>query len=226
MKLNTTFSKPIILMFVTAIVFSGCETKFEETIDITDDAFMDALIRESVTMDRILTVEEAEAVSNLDLFPVYLNSGFYPSLDAATMIENLDGIEYFINLESLSVNRNLLTKIDLSNNTKLKSLECAANQITSLDLSANPRLNRLYCYGNEISSLEISCCTLLFDLICGRNNLSSLDISNNKSLKYIDIRDLPSLTEVCVWTLPFPPEGVYVRTNSSTKVDFITDCGK
>jgi hypothetical protein len=33
-----------------------------------------------------------------------------------------------------------------------------------------------------------------------------------------------SLNEVCVWTMPFPPERVYVTTYGSPNVYFTTDC--
>jgi len=42
----------------------------------------------------------------------------------------------------------------------------------------------------------------------------------------LDISEMPSLYEVCVWTLPFPPEGFLVFTSGSPNVYFTTECSK
>jgi hypothetical protein len=40
----------------------------------------------------------------------------------------------------------------------------------------------------------------------------------------LSIGGMPSLNQVCVWTLPFPPSGVDVYTDGSPNVYFTTDC--
>jgi len=35
---------------------------------------------------------------------------------------------------------------------------------------------------------------------------------------------LPSINEVCVWEMPFPPEGVEVSKTNSPNLYFTTDC--
>ena len=78
-----------------------------------------------------------------------------------------------------------------------------------------------------ISSLGISDITGIeafvnLDLLyCNRNNLTSLDVSNNYSLV-----EMPTLGEVCVWEMPFPPVGVTVDTTGSPNVYFTADCSK
>jgi hypothetical protein len=49
-------------------------------------------------------------------------------------------------------------------------------------------------------------------------------VSNNNSLKGLSIDEMPTLFEVCVWVLPFPPEGVEIDTTGSPNVCFETDC--
>jgi len=52
-----------------------------------------------------------------------------------------------------------------------------------------------------------------------------LDISNNSSISTLDIKEMPSLYEVCVWEMPFPPNnGVHVYTDGSPNVYFTTEC--
>ena len=52
---------------------------------------------------------------------------------------------------------------------------------------------------------------------------------SNTALKKIGLRDNPDLQEVCVWTTPFPPEGVYrwiFGPERNEKMYFTTECGK
>jgi hypothetical protein len=69
-------------------------------------------------------------------------------------------------------------------------------------------------------------------LKCGGNQLSRLDISNNPGLRLttwettLDIRNMPTLYKVCVWTIPFPPEGMQVDSTGSPNVYFTTECSK
>ena len=57
-------------------------------------------------------------------------------------------------------------------------------------------------------------------------DVSERGISNNKSLKNIQWRDNPSLNEVCVWELPFPPAGVEIDIPESPNINYTTDCSK
>jgi Leucine-rich repeat (LRR) protein len=129
-----------------------------------------------------------------------------PHIDVSEReISDLTGIEAFIDLERLLCWKNHLTVLDVSRNAALTNLYCAFNQLTSLDVSKNTALTVLHCFSNQ---------------------LSSLDISNNTSLKNIQWRGNPSLNEVCVWELPFPPEGVEVDVYDSLIMNFTTDCSK
>jgi len=83
--------------------------------------------------------------------------------------------------------------------------------------------------------LDVSKNIALGILLCSRNQLTSLDISNNIALgangiysfRALNISQMPSLYEVCVWTMPFPPPGgVGVDTTDSPNVYFTTDCSK
>jgi Leucine-rich repeat (LRR) protein len=51
-----------------------------------------------------------------------------------------------------------------------------------------------------------------------------LDVSNCTVLEELNIGENPNLTEVCVWTTPFPPAGVNVTTDGSPNVYFTTEC--
>jgi len=123
-------------------------------------------------------------------------------------IASLEGIEAFINLESLHVQNNELTEIDLSQNTMLRKLNIGGNTIsnidlsnltqlevldanfaglTSLDVSNCPNLIRLVCLLNEITTLDLSQNPLLDTLIASNNQLTSINITQNSVLKVFDV---------------------------------------
>ena len=115
--------------------------------------------------------------------------------------------------------RNLLTSLDFSNNPNIAEIRCGENQITSLELSHLSRLDKLDCGCDKTSSPG---CEIF-------NPMTKLDISNNTSLRFLDLMYMPTLTEVCVWELPFPPEGVNVffpdvDTTGSPNIYFTMDC--
>jgi Leucine-rich repeat (LRR) protein len=129
-----------------------------------------------------------------------------PHIDVSDRgISDMKGIEAFVNLERLLCWKNQLTVLDVSQNTSLTDLYCAFNQLTSLDVSKNTALTVLHCFSNQ---------------------LSNLDITNNTSLKNIQLRDNPSLAEVCVWVTPFPPDGVELDVAGSTTIHFTKECSK
>lgn len=147
-------------------------------------------------------------------------------------------------LTLLNCSFNLITSLDLSNNTSLVSLYCHFNQLSTLDVSENSSLEGincdsnlitsinvtntalrfLYCASNQLDILDISKNLSLEELICGGNLLSSLDISNNTALKILVINEMPSLHEVCVWEMPFPPSGVRLIIKNCPNVFFTDEC--
>jgi len=140
---------------------------------IKDDKFFHKLIGQGVDTDNdgIISPEEAEVVSYL----------FFKG----DSIEDLTGIEAFINLDTLICVENMLTYLDVSMNTKLTSLYCWGNALASLDISQNLALKRLDCSSNRLSNLDVSNNTNLELLYCYWNHLSSLDVTNNSNLEIL-----------------------------------------
>lgn len=82
-------------------------------------------------------------------------------------IADLTGIEYFTNLQELYCSNNKLTKLDVSQNTKLEVLHCEGNQISGTNMDAliaslSSNGGTLCAYstkateGNEINSLQVA----------------------------------------------------------------------
>jgi Leucine-rich repeat (LRR) protein len=153
------------------VLLCQCKKEIEQKIiAIPDDNFLNALIKLGVDTngDGFISPDEAEVITFLDV--------------SDKSISDMTGIEAFVNLDSLYCSWNLLTTLDVSNNTALTYFWCTGNQLTSLD------------------------------------------VSNNTAILSLRIGGMPSLNQVCVWTLPFPPSGVYVSTDVSPNVYFTTDC--
>lgn len=137
-----------------------------------------------------------------------------------------------INIRELDVSNNIaleylnctndhyLTSLDISNNPSLKYLSCSSNSLTTLDVSLNVKLKSLNCRANDLEFLDVSNNHLLEVFICSANALSQLDISIHSELKFLWIEDMPSLHEVCVWTLPFPPENLQFKSQNSPNVSY------
>lgn len=266
----------IITIIIGTLLFQCKRDDPDLLVNITDSNFLNALIAAGIDTngDGKISIEEAEAVT-------YINV-------AECDIQDLSGIEKFINLEELWCNNNPLESLDLSKNPFLKFVKCSRTSITSLDLSNHEYLNELICYHSDLinldvsnatsleflrcwdcnlTGLDISNCTALGLLWCQDNNLSaldasnktalywlicsnnqltsldvsgdavlalscsgnqltSLDVSSNIDIKELDLNDMPSLGKVCVWEVPFPPEGIEIDTTGSPNMYFTADCSK
>ena len=149
-------------------------------------------------------IQEIEAlnVSSLDVSH-YISTSIY-------IILNLNGIQSFKNLQTLSCDNNDLTSLDVtsltklqklacrSNNltsldvtslTKLQTLDCGYNQLTSLNLTGLTYLKSVYCYGNILTSLNLSGLTNLKTLDCSRNRLTSLNLTNLTNLEFLNCEE-------------------------------------
>ena len=145
--------------------------------------------------DGTISEEEALAVKGIDI--------------PKGVVDDLTGIERFVNLESLSCgqpengiidNANgsvpdiTLTKLDVSKNTKLKRLIVNCNRLRELDVTALTDLEILCCYANQLTGIDVSKNTKLKKLDLGWNEMTSVDISKNTALERISLWDCPIST--------------------------------
>src|SRR5690606_31934061 len=169
-----------------------------QIVNIPDANFKNALLNYDPPIDTNgdgeIQVSEAEAVSVLNLY----NKN----------ISDLTGVEAFVNIYRLhcdvnllteldisentellylNIGVNLLTELDVSNNLQLITIDCSDNQFTSIDISNNSSLTSLYCERNMLTSLNISQNLSLVNLSCGQNPLSTLDVSQNLNLEQLDV---------------------------------------
>lgn len=108
-------------------------------------------------------------------------------------ITSVKGIEYFVNLKSLTIYKPKLDSLDLKKNTKLEKLtvftgddEGVEGTLKYLNVTACKSLKSLDCYGNILSFLDLTKNLALTDLNCSKNALTQLDVSNNTNLKTLN----------------------------------------
>ncbi len=101
---------------------------------------------------------------------------------SSSSIGSVSGIQFFTGITAFYCQSNLLSELDITQNTNLQYLFCSGNQLTGLDSSNNPNLRFLYCYDNALTSLDLSENSALTHLQCQRNDIADLVVSPTASL--------------------------------------------
>lgn len=124
---------------------------YGETIEIPDANFLTALVNHNPTIDLNADglIQASEATAYVGIISV-------PSLN----IEDLSGIEAFINVTGIDCSQNQITELDLSNNVELESILCNNNQLISLNI-AN---------GNNIRAKSLNTITIANENFRSENN--------------------------------------------------------
>jgi Leucine-rich repeat (LRR) protein len=149
-----------------------CSSFVPEIANIPDVNFKNYLLNDtSININNDDEIQLAEAHFQKYLYPYNQN------------INDLTGIEFFVNIIDLDCSSNNLTSLDISSNKLLTSLSCSNNNLNSLDISQITQLETLYCYENELSSLDLTNNLLLSRLYFGNNQISSIDLSKNTKLQ-------------------------------------------
>lgn len=104
-------------------------------------------------------------------------------LDKNKLTDNFD-LSSFNNLRSLSLNSNLLTKLDLSKNKSLQLVSAGFNQIEKVTFD-NPNLWLFYANDNLIADIDFSGATSITQLALNNNQLRTIDVS---ALKLVELQ--------------------------------------
>ena len=132
------------------------------------------------------------------------------SLDVSNSnISDITGIEDFIALETLLINDNNISALDLTNLVNLITLRVTRNQLTTLNLSNqlvldtviadnndietiqinSTVLRYLQLFGNNLTNIDVSGFLQLEQLFVGNNNITSLDVSSNILLNRVEFQN-------------------------------------
>lgn len=146
----------------------------DEAVMIDDEHFPDAIFRDYVSStfdkdtDGSLSKEEIESVTY-----IFVNG---------KGIRSLQGIEYFVNLQSLYAEVNRIQTLDVSKNVDLITLNVNNNELKSILLpnqEENNTLVYLDVFANQLTSLDVSNLHALTFLHADDNQLTHLDLSEN-----------------------------------------------
>ncbi|WP_297814878.1 T9SS type A sorting domain-containing protein [uncultured Polaribacter sp.] len=182
-------------------------TTFAQTTSIPDENFEGALINLGIDMDGVLngqitTADAANVTGTLDLDDLEIN--------------DLTGIEAFVNIDRLNCEGNLISTVDLSSNTSLEIIRLHDNlnlvsinisnlltleelylqntSLTVLDASSCPSLRYIYAGGNSLlTSINTTGLTSLTRLYVNGTALSTIDVSTNTSLERFLVNDTDKL---------------------------------
>jgi len=193
--------------FKNLIYFDCCMNKIT-TLDVSSNTALTAL---DVGCNQLTSLDVS---NNTALF--HLRCGY-------NELTNID-VSNLSDLVWLECYNNQLSNLDVSNNNALGYFGCQANQLTELDVSNNTALIYFDCGSNQLTVLDVSNNTALYYLMCGANQLSVLDISINTQINELGISDMPTLSKVCIWAIPF--DIWRLNTYGSPNVYYTTDCSK
>ena len=132
-------------------------------------------------------------------------------------IASIEGIQYFSNLESISLRENKISEIDLSKNTKLSNIDLSYNNLSSIDVSNNPELGSLSIEGNNITELDLSNNPKLTYLNARFNQIRKLDFSHNPLLYFVYI-EYNCIEELDISNNP-KLENLIARSNRLSGID-------
>ncbi len=165
--------KKLLTLFVFLFAFTG----IAQIVTIPDINFKTALLNHDpvidINNDGEIQVTEAHATVELSV----RNQG----------IDDLTGIEDFINLIELSCLGNNLQVINTNTLSLLEIFSCGFNNLQSLDISQNSSLRWFFCNHNPMSTLDITNNPNLTRVSFNNTPLSEIDFQSNQSLELIRI---------------------------------------
>lgn len=174
---------------------------FSQNVFIPDSLFKAMLIADKrINLNGDTAIQFSEAISTKSILAQGSELGFPMggSTSPLKVIKNLQGIEAFLNLDSLDCRANQIENLDLSKNTKLTYLDCSGSysgyfsayvrvNVLSLDISKNINLKYLNVGGNGLKSLNIFQNIKLSHIEFGGNFfLKNIDLSKNENLEYLN----------------------------------------
>jgi len=134
-------------------------------------------------------------------------------------LDNIDGIDGFVNLENLSMSYNNVKEMDISRNTKLKTLTCKNNGMTSLDISNNVDITSLSCTGNNLDKIYV------WDIAYAEGNSSfSKDASATWAIHETLKNDFIDLFKVKMYPVPFR-DFVIIESDSDADISIYSLLG-
>lgn len=215
-------NKILSTVFIAATCLGVSCSSDDKSLDITsnnylsipDPSFEALLIEQNIDSDGEINQQmlkrDTEEITNLNLSN--LSHG---------KINDLTGIEGFLNLKKLTVTQHEIEQIDISANTLLDTLYLGGNYISTIDVSNNTSLILLDIQANELTSITgLSNLTYLKNLDLSWNSLEELNIQN-ETLEVLHVRD----NELSIINIneAVNLKNLLLTTNKLTSIDLSTN---
>ena len=222
------------IIFLLLVVFANGKSMAQITL-IPDYRFEQALLDLGIDSDlavngHILT-SDALLVTELIITPTTLTNYPYPAADISDydgMIHDLTGIEAFVNLEKLILNVTMVDNLNVGNLINLKHLNVVDNMLTAIDVSNNSDLEyiKISDWGdvlprNYISELDFSQNPNIHTIYANAVNKINLNNNNNNSNMIINVGCFCTgyLPEDIVGSVCIKVDNVALAQNAQTPYD-------
>ena len=174
---------------ITLLAILIATTLFAQNTYVPDDNFEQALIDlgyDSGALDDYVPTANINTIAILNL--------------DNQNIADLTGIQDFIALEELYLRNDLLTSIDVSNNSALRILNIYNNTITEINTSNNIALEWLITTQNPLTALDLHLNINLTKVYCINNSLTSFNVKNgnNTAITNLNLSLLGNNSLTCV----------------------------
>ena len=175
----------LLFSFVTLLVAKA------QVINIPDTKLKNILLNDpSINTNHNGDIEMSEASTVVSLLSL-----------GGRAIKNIEGLQYFSNLQKLVINDNSITTINLTNFKSLQELRCSNNGLTSLIVGLfTPNLSYIDCSNNSLTTLDLSKADRLDYLKVSNNTLTSITGLVSTYLTYLNV-DNNQLTTIDVSSL-------------------------
>lgn len=196
----------LLLLIIQTLVVVSCTGEDEilqpidEAVYIPDKQFESILIEQNIDSDGVvnqnISKADASAVTHLDLYVP--GSNMY--------IKDLTGIEGFTNLTYLSASDHLIEHIDLRHNIQLDTLLLQGNYLSNIDISNNPKLILLDLQVNELHSIyglsklknliKLDLSWNLLDSLSFKNESIEVLLASHNHLKFFEAKNAGNLKSI------------------------------
>ncbi len=195
--------KKIILLFCI-LSFGFLTASIAQTVSIPDAAFLN-----------FLKAEYPSAINGSDQLIIAQASTFNGDLNCSNLgITNLEGIQYFTNIQFLHANNNNITSLpDISAMNKIETFDLKDNDLNTLpSLENQTLLTKIFISNNQLTKIPpLTNNTNLIQLIAFSNQLDSLpmlnhltklnkiDVGNNRLKELPDMSNLVKMEQLLIW---------------------------
>lgn len=173
----------------------------KEVIKFTDaklQAWLLAMPGLDANKDGQITRGEAKSINKIDFS--FKNP---QSVDPAKVITNIDGLQYFVNLDTLNLNNHPVANAEpIAKLTKLVQLQLYGSNFPTIDLSALTELQDLRITRNpKLTKLDVKNNTKLVILAVAKTGITEMDLTPLKEIETVGLND-NKLTSVKFSNLP------------------------